>query len=327
MTAGQSARDALTAADEALLSGREFAQPPYPTGFAPLDACLGGGIRAGDLVLVGGAQGLGKTTFALQIARNVVAAGGHAVYACYEHGERELLERLIGMEAGLLGGAEAMPLDRIRRRLRERASPPANLSTRLASDPFCSEAVGRIRGYGDRLTLLRASGAKTGVSELRELVSLSAAPPLLVVDYLQKIAVPGDTETEDERVTKIVEALKDLALDLGIALLAIVAADRQGIAGGRTRLHHLRGSTALAYEADVALILNDKFGIVARHHLVYGTVDVDRFHKWVVCSVEKNRSGLAAMDLEFRKLFEHGRFDPNGARVAEQLIDDRIYRE
>ena len=92
-------------------------------------------------------------------------------------------------------------------------------------------------------------------------------------------------------------------------------------------MHHLRGSSALAYEADVVLLLNDKYDVVARHHLVYDTGSAERFRAWAVMSIEKNRSGLDKIDMEFAKRFEQGRFDPEGRLVGEQLMDERIYVE
>ena len=75
---------------------------PVPLGFTPLDKTIGGGLRAGELLLIGGAQGTGKTTMALQMARNI-ASGGQAnvLYICFEHDEPYLLNRLIAMESAL----------------------------------------------------------------------------------------------------------------------------------------------------------------------------------------------------------------------------------
>ena len=158
----------------------------------------------------------------------------------------------------------------------------------------------------------------------------------MVVDYLQKVpaAAPSAERrqlvhlSDEDRITEVVEGLKDAALDLGVPILALVAVDKSGLASAsRTRLQDLRGSSALAHEADVVLILNNKFDVVARHHLMYNTGHAEQFRHWVVMSIEKNRSGANNVDLEFRKRFEQSRFDTDGGRVEEELIDDRIFVE
>jgi replicative DNA helicase len=134
--------------------------------------------------------------------------------------------------------------------------------------------------------------------------------------------------SEDDRITEVVEGLKDMALDLGVPVLALVAVDKSGLAAAtKTRLQDLRGSSSLAHEADVVLMLNNKFDVVARHHLMYNTANAEQFHHWVVMSIEKNRSGADGVDIEFRKRFEQSRFDTDGGRVEEELIDDRVYVE
>ena len=324
MTSTRTLLQVLEDADEVLVAGRAAAAATWPTGFTPLDGVLGGGLRAGELTLVGGAQGLGKTTFALQIARNVAAAGGSALYVCYEHREQDVLERLLGLELGLHGGAEALTLAEVRRACAVDGSS-GGLLERLGREPTGVEALQALSAYAPRLHVATVTGTRTGLDDVRHLVhEVGAERPLVVVDYLQKVRVPGDHASEDERVTLVVEGLKDLALETDLPVLAIVASDKAGL-DGRTRLHHLRGSTALAYEADVALLLNDKFAVVARHHLMYGTTNAEHYKQWAVCSVEKNRSGRAGVDLEFRKRFEHGHLDPAGGHVAEQLVDDRIH--
>ena len=85
--------------------------------------------------------------------------------------------------------------------------------------------------------------------------------------------------------------LKDIALTYEIPVVAIAAADKGSLVAKRMRVHDLRGSSALAYEADVVLILNDKYDVVARHHLVYH-LDNERFRQWAVLTIEKNRGGI-----------------------------------
>src|SRR5512135_3909255 len=68
-------------------NGKSERLRPIPTGFTPLDEVLNGGIRPGELLMIGGAFGVGKTIWALQVARNAVLndPSVHALYICYEH--------------------------------------------------------------------------------------------------------------------------------------------------------------------------------------------------------------------------------------------------
>src|SRR5215211_2522638 len=73
---------------------------PIPTGFDALDQWIGNGIRPGELVLLGGAQGVGKTTLCLQMARNIASSGSaNVLYACYEHPDEYILNRLLVQES------------------------------------------------------------------------------------------------------------------------------------------------------------------------------------------------------------------------------------
>jgi replicative DNA helicase len=120
-----------------------------------------------------------------------------------------------------------------------------------------------------------------------------------------------------------VEALKDLTLELAIPILAVVAGGPT--TGKRTRVTDLRGSSSLVVPSDVVLILNEKFDVVARHHLVYNLASAERFRSWVVMTIEKNRNGVDKVNLEFQKAFKQGRFDPAGGLVEEELVDERIF--
>ena len=150
--------------------------------------------------------------------------------------------------------------------------------------------------------------------------------PFVVIDYLQKIPMPGPAE--DERITAVVEGVKDMTLDYDVPALCVVASDKEGITKGkRMRVNHLRGSSALAYEADTVLMLNNKYDIVARHHLVYDAGNIERFSHWAVLTIEKNRSGLTGVDMEFPKRFEQSRFETHGQLVREKLVDERVFTE
>src|SRR5687768_12831965 len=63
----RSAVEVLSGLSEKVNKGVVTEYQPIPLGFSPLDRTLGGGIRSGELMLIGGAQGTGKTTMSLQI--------------------------------------------------------------------------------------------------------------------------------------------------------------------------------------------------------------------------------------------------------------------
>jgi replicative DNA helicase len=324
-------RAVLEQADDRLRSGVDAGRRIWPTGFDLLDQTLTGGFRAGELVLLGGPQGLGKTTWALQVARSVARAGRSVVFFSYEHDAQTLLVRLVSMEAGQLGGIIAPGVNRIRAAFEDTDGRTGSVKARLADTECGVEALAQVQEYGDRMLLHRSTGSSTDLetiaTAIRQVEDRTGSAPLVVVDYLQKVHVPGATD-EYERTTAVVEGLKDLALDHQVPVLVIVASDKDGLtAGKRLRVGNLRGSSALAYEADTVLLLNEKFDVVARHHLVYSMTNVDAFRNWAVLSVEKNRSGRAGVDIEFLKRFDQCRFDPVGRQVVEKLVDERVFVE
>ena len=58
---------------------------------------------------------------------------------------------------------------------------------------------------------------------------------------------------------------------------------------------------------------------MSRSHLAFDTTRHEDFRQHTIFSVEKNRSGQANVDLEFKKDFTHFRFKPNGRFVSERL--------
>lgn len=309
---------------------------PVPLGFDPLDEVLGGGVRPGELILLGGVQGVGKTTMAFQMARNIAASGeASCLYLCYEHGEDNLAQRLIAMESvdpcaeELRAGVTVRDLTQ--RILAAHHRGKVALFDLLEADPRTSVALQRLRHYGDRLHLLKGSGARTTLAATAALVEAhrvrSDERLVLFVDYLQKMPVLPEPRTEQERVEIVVSGLKELSMVQQIPVLAVVASDREGLRAKRLRAHHLLGGSLLAFEADVILMLANKYDAVARVHIEFNPQKAQAFHDWVVCSVEKNRSGRDVVDMQFQKLFRHSCLNPNGSFVTEKLIDDRVYVE
>jgi replicative DNA helicase len=114
---------------------------------------------------------------------------------------------------------------------------------------------------------------------------------------------------------------------LGVQVIAIAAADRPGLQSKRVRFEDLRGSSALQYEADIGLMLNNKHDIVSRQHLIANLTKAEQMRKWVVMSVEKNRAGRNAVDMEFVLQAAQFRILPTGDFVRERLVDEKVILE
>ncbi len=327
----QSLTETLAQADYRVRSGSHASERVWPTGFDVLDANLTGGFRSGDLVLIGGPQGMGKTTWVLQVARNIARQGRPVLYFCYEHDQTTMLIRLVALEAGLIGGIDAPGINRVRATFEAADGMGRSLADRLGDTSGGAEALEVVKEYSDRLTIHRSSGTTTTLDEIKSIIASvteqHGRAPFVCIDYLQKIPMPG-SPNEEERITAVVEQVKDMTLDFDVPVLCVVASDKEGISSGkRMRVNHMRGSSALAYEADTVLMLNNKYDVVARHHLVYDTGNVERFRHWAVLSIEKNRSGLTGVDMEFPKRFEQSRFETQGQLVREKLVDERVFVE
>ncbi len=326
----QTVHGILEETDNRLKVGQAAGAKLWLSGFPALDKTLAGGFRSGELVLVGGGQAVGKTTFALQVVRNLVATGHTAVYFSFDHDNYTVIERLIAMEAAEIAGLVGVPLKRVREAFEVRGGAEPTLEARLAGTEAGVEAVEELREYGRRLHLHRSKASDTDVEAMRKVIETiredTGQAPFVVVDPLQKVHLAGSAlMSEDDRVALVVEALKDLTLELSVPILVILASS--AIIGKRLRVADLRGSSAVAVSADVVLILNEKFDAVARHHLVYNLASAERFRSWVIMTIEKNRNGVDKVNLEFQKVFAQGRFDPDGGRVEEELIDERIFVE
>ncbi len=332
----------MNEANDMVVRGDLTEYVPIPTGFDPLDGMIGGGLRKTELLLLGGAQGIGKTIATLQIARNIAMRNGqYAFYLSYEHTEAHLMNRLLCLESinppevDLKNGMRLKDLydviisERAKSTLRRGADGSGSLQGILRDNARTSMALALMNRYADRLILVKASPAVTTLRAIREMTArlcdATGGNVSVFIDYLQKVAIhPERASDEAEKVTIVVEGLKDTALALGVPVWAIVAADREGLKSNRLHLYHLRGSSALDYECDIAIIMNNKYHILHKDHVSFNPYQARQYRDWVVFTIEKNRAGRAMQDMEFQFQAPYFAFDPRGQRVQQQLIDDKI---
>ena len=201
------------------------------TGFPSIDSVLGGGVRQGDLVVIGGAVGSGKSSLALAIALRMAATGTSALFLTHEMSAERVLERALAMEG--------------RCRIDDLRSGTLNDASRAQVD----SAAARLRDRSPQIGVLGAGGVEGLAGTLRKSADLKVA----FVDPLQVLAV-GERPQEEDLATAT-RALKRFAVELGVAVVA--TSHVRGAAGGRVDprpvLDDFGALGAIEQEADVIL--------------------------------------------------------------------------
>jgi replicative DNA helicase len=203
------------------------------TGFASLDRVLGGGIRRQDLIVLAGDVASGKSCLALAIAIRAARAGIPTLYLSGEMSADRVLERALAIEG-------RAPVDDLRQgRL--------DASARAA----VGAAALRLRDVPWLIRPLLGASFEEVVSSLDQVPGRS----LLVVDSLQLAPPPLPAERLDERVASVVRALKALAIERHLAVLALtqLAGHRADRPDPRPTLDDLGGLGAVKQQADVVL--------------------------------------------------------------------------
>jgi replicative DNA helicase len=171
-----------------------------PTGFPSVDQLLGGGIRTGDLVVLGGDVGSGKSALALAVALRVALAETPVVYYTGEMTTERVLERMLAVE----GRAR---LDDLRRG-----------SLDDATRAGVGAAALRLRDVSPMVERL-----PTSLEALTEAIRGRADLRLVIVDSLQALGTGRVAQREE--LAAAVLALKTLAVDRGIAMLLVTHLD------------------------------------------------------------------------------------------------------
>lgn len=216
-----------------------------PTGFADLDMKLAG-LQKSDLVILAARPGMGKTSLALDIARNTALKHGTSVgIFSLEMSAAQLVDRLLAAESrvdswrlrtGKINADE--DFSRIRDSLDRLAKAPIFID----DDSYID--IMRMKGVARRLKNEHNLG-------------------LIIVDYLQLLVPKRNYESLVQQVTEISRALKQLARELDVPVLALSQLNRNvEQRGGRPKLSDLRDSGSIEQDADVVLFIhreeNDK---------------------------------------------------------------------
>ena len=210
-----------------------------PTGWPDLDEKLGGGMRAGSLVIVGARPSVGKTSAALGMALAATQEKLPAVFVTLEQSQIDIANRLLSAITSL--PFADIELDRLTDPLdRERLSEAEN---QLAGLPLKI-----IDESSSRLSQIVASARAECRHGLR----------LLILDYLQLLRPDDDRVHREQQVAAMSRALKRLAreLDAVVVCLAQLNRDIESRDRKQPRLSDLRESGSIEQDADVVLFLD-----------------------------------------------------------------------
>lgn len=309
--------------DERLRKGQLGQYKPIPTGFSPLDEILGGELRAEDLVILGGPQGIGKTIMILQMAASIAKRGdAHTLVVCYEHSQMYLLHRLLCLESidpeqenpqGLtLKGIEEIVTSH--EGFNELQFSLPGLQAVLRSSHAARRSWTKITSYWERLLLASGNTLKTTLEVLETYIRWvrSRGPEVvLFVDYLQKVPFPaiwgGAPLEEAERINHVTAGLKHLAMGHGIPVVAVGAADTEGLKADRVRLRDMWGPSVVSYECDMALMLNP----LRRTNQKMKSQEVR-------VSVDKNRHGPEGVEMVFTMHGPYFALNPQGRLLRSE---------
>ncbi len=283
--------EALTLLDKMKQSGGGVTG--VASGFVDLDNQLTG-FHGGELIILAARPGIGKTSLAMNFALHAAGPENMAVAVfSLEMPAVQLMTRLLATHAKVdmkkLRGGRLSPADE------ERISESAN---ELFKTKFYVDDSGGLSSFD-----LRAKA--------RRLKQKEGKLGLIIVDYLQLMHQKGKVESRQLEVAEISRALKQLAKELDVPIIALSQLNRkvEERKGGKPMLSDLRESGAIEQDADVVMFIHRE------DEGEEGAPPPDQRNTVIPCEliVAKQRNGpIGSVDLVF--LSEFTRFE---SRVKE----------
>ena len=223
------------------LSANQDAHRGVPTGFTALDNVLAG-FQKSDLIILAARPSMGKTTLALDLARNAALKHGASVgIFSLEMSDQQLVDRMLASEAGVDSWklrTGRLSTDQEFQAVQDAMARLAEARVHIDDEP------------GTNIIKMRSSARR-----LKNEHGLD----MLIVDYLQLMS-PTNTKASDsmvQQVTEISRSLKILARELDVPVLALSQLSRAvEQRGGKPRLSDLRDSGSIEQDADVVMFIH-----------------------------------------------------------------------
>ena len=208
----------------------------YTTGYADLDRILTG-LHKSDLILIGARPAMGKTSFALNLARNVAYLGKRRVLMfSLEMTKEQLAMRVLSTEARVNSS-----------KMRTGELDPEDWQ-RLG---MATNALKDVELYFDDTSSITVPEMKARIRRLKDV-------ECVIVDYLGLIQPAGRVENRVQAVSQITRELKLMAKDLMIPVIVCAQLSRGTEGRGsshRPQLSDLRESGSIEQDADIVMML------------------------------------------------------------------------
>ena len=213
-----------------------------PSGFTDLDI-LTSGLQRGDLIIIAARPSMGKTTLVLNIAQNI-ALDQELPVAVFslEMPARQVAMRMLAAEARI---------DFAKLRI-------GNITDQNWSN--LTQGATTLMEAGSRISIHEARGItiQTVRAEARRLKSQQENLALIIIDYLQLLRGTGQYTGREQEIAEISRALKALAWELDVPILACSQLNREleRRPDKRPQLADLRESGAIEQDADLVVFLH-----------------------------------------------------------------------
>ena len=208
---------------------------PVSTGIGDLDRVITG-LNRSDLIILAARPGMGKTSFALNIARNVACKSKKSVaFFSLEMSKEQLASRLLSSEA-LVGGTK-LRTGKLTDEEWQRLIP-------------ASDILKNANLYIDDTPGITITEMKSRLRRLRQI-------DLVVVDYLQLMSSTRRIDSRVNEISEITRSLKIMAKELNVPVITLSQLSRasEQRPDHRPQLSDLRDSGSIEQDADIVLFL------------------------------------------------------------------------
>ncbi len=207
-----------------------------PCGIGELDRMITG-LNKSDLIILGARPGMGKTSFALNIVRNVAVNTGRTVcFFSLEMTRDQLAQRMLSSEAGIK--SEKLRTGEL----------DEDEWTRLAQ---AGDALSKADIYFDETSSITVPEMKAKLRRMKKV-------DLVVIDYLGLMHSARQIDNRVQEISEITRNLKIMAKELKVPVIACAQLSRGTEAKGKSHkpaLSDLRDSGSIEQDADIVLFL------------------------------------------------------------------------